>query len=324
MRSILFLSLVGFTACTFEVSEAIEDTGDGVSEVAWSSSNGSDGNEDIDSTGDDTDTGDGSGGTKVRYYYDGDLDGFGDPDVYTDASEDPGSYYVLSGGDCDDSDAAVNPSESEIIGNDVDDDCNAGTADDGTVTYVYYVDADADGYGAGSGVSSTSSTVPSGYSAYSTDCNDASSAVKPGATETANGIDDDCDGSIDEGTTSSTCESTESLVNGSFTAPAGSTITSISGEALGSINAFAWQTLATGTPSGMTITTASNVVTFSYASCTADSSVWNMSVEYVSSSGTTMWDCESSAFTGTWAVNRDSTADTATVSSWGSGCDMVF
>lgn len=72
--------------------------------------------------------------------------------------------------DCDDSNALVNPSRQEIIGNGLDDDCNPLTPD-----VIAAVDADADGY---------NSTV---------DCNDNSALVNPGRVEVpGNGIDDDC------------------------------------------------------------------------------------------------------------------------------------
>jgi hypothetical protein len=48
-------------------------------------------------------------------------------------------------------------------------------------------------------VTTQACTAPSGYTADSTDCRDNSSAINPGATEVCNGIDDDCDGTVDEG-----------------------------------------------------------------------------------------------------------------------------
>jgi len=66
-------------------------------------------------------------------------------------------------------------------------------------TYTYYADADGDGYGAGAASLSTETTAPTGYSVNNTDCNDANAAVNPGATEIADTLDNDCDGSIDEG-----------------------------------------------------------------------------------------------------------------------------
>ncbi len=71
----------------------------------------------------------------------------------------------------------------------------------GTVlpTTTYYTDADGDTYGdPGSPVISCSG-APLGAVADNTDCNDGNASVNPGGTETCNGIDDDCDGSTDEG-----------------------------------------------------------------------------------------------------------------------------
>jgi len=76
---------------------------------------------------------------------------------------------------------------------------------------VYYADTDGDGYGNASS-STNACSQPSGYVANSTDCNDSSAISYPGATEVANGIDDDCDGTIDEGTTPSAPGVTNSTV----------------------------------------------------------------------------------------------------------------
>jgi hypothetical protein len=68
----------------------------------------------------------------------------------------------------------------------------------GTSFNVYYRDADADSYG---NLNDTvhRTTQPAGYVIDSTDCNDNSAAIHPGATEVCNGIDDNCNGQIDEG-----------------------------------------------------------------------------------------------------------------------------
>ncbi|HMZ89395.1 MAG TPA: GEVED domain-containing protein [Chitinophagales bacterium] len=68
-----------------------------------------------------------------------------------------------------------------------------------TCTFVtYYQDADADGYG-NAAVTTTSCTgAPAGYTADNTDCNDAAFSVHPGATELCNGIDENCNVTIDD------------------------------------------------------------------------------------------------------------------------------
>jgi N-acetylneuraminic acid mutarotase len=65
---------------------------------------------------------------------------------------------------------------------------------------LYYHDADGDGYGDPAVVgTSCDGMVPGGYAANPGDCNDANASLHPGAPELCNGIDDDCNGVIDDG-----------------------------------------------------------------------------------------------------------------------------
>jgi hypothetical protein len=65
---------------------------------------------------------------------------------------------------------------------------------------IYYRDADGDGYGnTGVAIASCDGTAPAGYVAVGRDCDDSNPSVHPGTTEVCNGIDDNCDGFIDEG-----------------------------------------------------------------------------------------------------------------------------
>jgi regulation of enolase protein 1 (concanavalin A-like superfamily) len=67
---------------------------------------------------------------------------------------------------------------------------------------IWYLDADNDGYYTGSGMTQCAS--PGAGYRYSGilgggDCNDGNAAINPAATEICDGIDNNCDGSIDEG-----------------------------------------------------------------------------------------------------------------------------
>jgi hypothetical protein len=64
---------------------------------------------------------------------------------------------------------------------------------------LVYRDSDGDGYGdPGVSIPSCDGSAPPGYVADHSDCNDAISATHPGAVETCNGIDDDCNRLVDE------------------------------------------------------------------------------------------------------------------------------
>jgi hypothetical protein len=66
--------------------------------------------------------------------------------------------------------------------------------------YRVYQDTDMDGFGSDVAEAVFVSTIPqAGYASNNTDCNDNNANIKPGAAELCNEIDDDCDGTTDEG-----------------------------------------------------------------------------------------------------------------------------
>ncbi|MBX3245994.1 MAG: hypothetical protein KF901_02290 [Myxococcales bacterium] len=122
----------------------------------------------------------------VLWYRDADGDGYGDPGAEPVASCAPPPGYVLNALDCDDSDAEVHPGASERC-NGIDDDCDGVAVFDGRLE-----DADGDGF-------------PAAFCGASpSDCDDGNARIYPGAPERCNGIDDDCDGRVDEAITDGT------------------------------------------------------------------------------------------------------------------------
>ncbi len=133
-------------------------------------------------------------GVLISFYADADSDGFGDPDNPVQACTAP-SGYVSDNTDCDDSNGSVNPSATEICDG-IDNNCD-GQIDEGLIN-TYYIDADSDGFG-DINISIEGCTAPSGYVTDNTDCDDSDGNVNPSATEICDGIDNNCDGQIDEG-----------------------------------------------------------------------------------------------------------------------------
>jgi Putative metal-binding motif/Secretion system C-terminal sorting domain/Ig-like domain CHU_C associated len=131
----------------------------------------------------------------TTYYVDADGDNYGSTSAGSFCAN-PGAGYSLNNTDCDDANPNVYPNNVEIC-NDADDNCNS-LIDDGIAFTTYYFDLDMDGYGAGTGTAYCSNPGAS-YSVNNYDCNDTYASIYPGATETCNGMDDNCDSFIDEG-----------------------------------------------------------------------------------------------------------------------------
>ncbi|MCK6523483.1 putative metal-binding motif-containing protein [Myxococcota bacterium] len=97
--------------------------------------------------------------------------------------------------DCDDNNAAVSPGAAELCDG-LDNNCD-GDTDEG-VLLTFYVDGDKDGYGVEEGAVE-SCEPPPGTSTVAGDCDDALPETFPGAPERCDGLDNSCDGAIDEG-----------------------------------------------------------------------------------------------------------------------------
>jgi len=97
-------------------------------------------------------------------------------DEGTDAYDDDGDGWIERGGDCDDADASIAPDATEVPYDGIDQDCDG----------LDLRDVDGDSF--------------EGLEVDGTDCDDSNAAIFPGADELANDLDDDCNGTIDEGT----------------------------------------------------------------------------------------------------------------------------
>ena len=130
----------------------------------------------------------------VVWFLDADGDGFGGDEAVAacEAPEDA----VSESGDCDDFDDSVHPDALEIC-NELDDDCNGAIDDDADGAETYWADEDGDLFGDPDSLI-VACEVPEGSSSNDLDCDDSDADVNPAALEVCNGIDDDCDGGVDD------------------------------------------------------------------------------------------------------------------------------
>lgn len=161
-------------------------------------------------------------------YVDGDGDGYtvGSATSVCYGETIPTGYVAISlGSDCNDANSSVHATQTWYL--DADNDghyvssqsscgspgagynttaIQSGDCDDNDNTKwqsaSLYVDADGDGYTVGSAtVVCYGATIPAGYTITSlgNDCNDTNTAIHPGAPEIADGVDNNCNGEIDDG-----------------------------------------------------------------------------------------------------------------------------
>ena len=107
------------------------------------------------------------------FYLDADGDGFGDDANFVLACQAPPGYVAVGGDAC-----PTNPFLQAPI--------------------PWYRDQDQDQFGTQAS-SVMACAQPNGYSPKSGDCNDTSASINPGAQEICNGLDDNCNGTLDEG-----------------------------------------------------------------------------------------------------------------------------
>lgn len=119
----------------------------------------------------------------VNNFEDDDGDGVADADC--------------GGEDCDDTDPRTAGGAEEVCDH-IDNDCD-GEVDEQTVQNIWYLDEDGDGWGVVIGSALASCNPLAGRASRFGDCDDTNNAIHPEVTEYCDGLDNDCDGVVDEG-----------------------------------------------------------------------------------------------------------------------------
>jgi hypothetical protein len=136
----------------------------------------------------------------TTWYFDKDGDGYGNPDVrFSKQSAVKPFGYSGNNLDCIDWDNTINPGAPELCDG-LDNNCN-GQVDEGCAGLrTWYFDKDGDGYGNPDVRYTKQAAVkPFGYIDNNLDCIDWDNTINPGAPELCDGIDNNCNGQVDEG-----------------------------------------------------------------------------------------------------------------------------
>lgn len=130
------------------------------------------------------------------WYPDTDNDGYGDDTLPGVESCLPPLDHSPFVGDCDDTDPDRNPGADEVCDG-IDNNCDDQTDVD-PIEPIYYPDNDNDGFGDRDATPVASCTPVAGLLLDGSDCDDTNPNIKPGAVETCDNVDEDCDGEADD------------------------------------------------------------------------------------------------------------------------------
>jgi MYXO-CTERM domain-containing protein len=133
----------------------------------------------------------------IDWYADYDQDGYGDPADTVQACE-GSETFLADNTDCDPADSSIYPGAAELCFDLVDNDCDSEIDEASAIdALTWYEDADGDGFG-NANATARSCEQLAGYVPDSTDCDDGTAAVNPGADEVCDSQDNNCDGVMDE------------------------------------------------------------------------------------------------------------------------------
>ena len=163
--------------------------------------------------------------------------------------------------DCDDNDASVFPGHEELCDG-KDNDCDGEIdedipEDEGTTAYP---DADGDGFGDDAAAETFCGDVPDDYVEVGGDCDDSDPEIHPDAVEDCtDGIDNDCDGEVDEdvATASATATATATTPTPTSSRAPTSCATGSTTTATGTSTRASTTWTTTASPAAWTVTTKS-------------------------------------------------------------------